>query len=98
MGRALSSGAPAITTPRAAVGSHQGERTYVSHSVLPNGGCLCGGHELQRRHRTNLSILIRVQTCTRGVRLGFVEALHSNAGRDLDNKAVGGGEEGVGQG
>jgi len=61
------------------------ECIYVSRPVLPNGGCCCGGYERQCRHRTNL--------CP-----GFVKTLHSDAGRDLDNKAMGGGKEDVGQG
>jgi hypothetical protein len=78
--------------------THQGERTCVSHSVLAYGDWFCGGHELHRRCRTNFRIPTRGQICARDVRPGFVEALHSDAGRDLDKKAVGGGEEGAGQG
>jgi len=78
--------------------AHQGERTCVSHSVLAYGDWFCSGHELHRRLRTNFRIPTRDQIRTCGVRPGFVEALHSDAGRDLDKKAMGGSEEGMGQG
>jgi hypothetical protein len=58
----------------------------------------CGSHELQRCGRTNLRVSTCDQLFTRSVRPGFVEAFHSDAGRDLDKHAVGGGEGGVGQG
>jgi hypothetical protein len=73
------------------------ENTYVSRSILPNGRC-CGGYQLRSRRRTNPSVPTSDQTCTRGVRHGFVKAIHDDAGGGLDKKAVGGGKEGVGQG
>jgi len=76
------SGPPAIERPGPAYRPfYQGDRIYVSHSILPSGGCSCGDHEFQRRYRANIAA-----------------ALHGDTGREVDNKAVGDGEEGVDQG
>ena len=74
-----------------------GSTQYVSHSILPSSGCFCADYQRQCCGRTNL----RIATCNKiiapSVRPGFVEALHCDPGRDLDNHAVGGGEGEMGQ-
>jgi len=64
---------------------------------LPDSGISCWDI-VQCGYCTDRSIATCNQTCTRDVRHRFIENLRINAGRELDQRAVGSGEKGVGQG
>jgi hypothetical protein len=71
--------------------------SHVSNRFLPNSGITyCG--LVQRRYCTDRSIATRNQTCSRDIRRRFIESLGTSAGREVDQRPVGSGEEGVGQG
>lgn len=70
---------------------------HVSNQLLPdNGNSRCC--PVRRRHCANLGIATRNKICPCKLRQGYIEAFRVNAGRDLDKGAVGGSEEGVGEG